>query len=116
MNISPTLLIVSFLGAVSLVFVPIRPDVAQAQTPFGGPITWIYPGCVNGIWAIVGPPRGGSYMWVPGTRSYREGPPRHTGQYLLGVAGGSVPCLVPCESGLCPIGYGQAIQFHGSSI
>ncbi len=108
-NIVVLLLVAVLFSAV------LSPEKTSAQVPFGGPITFIHE-CVNGIWVIVGAPAGGSYMWLPGTISYREGPPKHEGQYLLGMAGGGAPCLVPCEGGLCPIGWGMVIQFHGSSI
>jgi len=54
--------------------------------PFGGAITGIIKGCMNGItWVSIGPPRPGWYLHTPYTRTYEFGPPRHIGQYLLGL-------------------------------
>lgn len=63
--------------------------------PFGGQTSLVLP-CFNGvIWALVGPPIGGAFIWVPGaTQTYRNGPPAHSGQYLLGLAGPPYYCLV----------------------
>lgn len=89
--------------------------VPVAGGPFGGAITELFM-CVNGTRITVGPPVGGLFMYIPGTSfSYAFGPPRRVGQWLLGISGGMEPCLVPCESGLCPFGFGNVIIFHGSS-
>ena len=38
------------------------------------------------IWAGIGAPRGGNYIWAPGvTRTYEFGPPSRNGQWLLGL-------------------------------
>jgi len=38
------------------------------------------------IWAGIGAPRGGNYIWAPGvTRTYEFGPPSKNGQWLLGL-------------------------------
>lgn len=62
--------------------------------PFGGPIGTIRPCYNNAIYAAVGPPRGGPYIWTPATRTYQFGPPRRTGQYLLGLASAPYYCVV----------------------
>ena len=67
---------------------------AEAVVHFGGSITKII-GCVNTvIYARLGAPRGGPYLWSPTvTKTYQFGPPRHTGQWLLGNAGPSYFCI-----------------------
>lgn len=99
------------------------PITVTAQVPFGGPITFFNPICQTppAIWLVVGPPTPMNLMYVAGSFSYPQGPPAHTGQYLLGNAGaGFVPCIiwVPCGPSLCPItiGGGLPILFHGSSV
>lgn len=61
---------------------------------FGGPINIII-GCVNTvIYTVLGPPRGGPFLWSPSvTKTYSFGPPAHSGQWLLGEAGPSYFCV-----------------------
>ena len=68
--------------------------------------------CNTGILVFLSPPTPGFFMWVPGTVSYLDGPPLHPGQWLLGVAGPPMVCMV----GLFPVGAGLMILFHGSSL
>lgn len=83
-----------------------------AGIPFGGPITsMIF--CDNGaIYTILGPPTPGPYVWMPGTISFRYGPPSFVGQFLLGAS-------TPPPTGVClrwpTILYGSLIIMHGSS-
>ena len=83
--------------------------------PFGGQIITIFP-CANGLRLTLSAPTPGMYMYTPASFSYLNGPPSHTKQWLLGMAGPSYVCLVPCHVGLCPAGAGPAIIFHGSSL
>jgi len=86
--------VVAFLSfIVALSFVP---QLAFAF-PFGGPITQIIFCYNNAIYAAVGPPRGGPYIWTPETKTYKFGPPSHVGQYLLGLAAPPYYCLVSRE-------------------
>lgn len=66
------------------------------------------------IWAGIGPPRGGNYIWAPGvTRTYEFGPPSHTGQWLLGLYAPPYFCvarLLPLI--VCP---GIIMTMEGSS-
>lgn len=72
------------------------PGVSYAF-PFGGQISLVKP-CYNDvIFARVGPPRGGDYIWTFSTRTYQFGPPRHAGQWLLGLAGAPYYCLVSVQ-------------------
>ncbi|MEK7628517.1 MAG: hypothetical protein AAB421_03810 [Patescibacteria group bacterium] len=62
--------------------------------PFGGQAGIVRP-CYNQvIYASLGPPVGGPYIWSKGTRTYSFGPPRHAGQWLLGLAGAPYFCIV----------------------
>ncbi len=61
--------------------------------PFGGSINILLP-CYNAaIFSSVGAPRGGQYIWSPATRTYRFGPPRAVGQWLLGLASAPYYCV-----------------------
>ncbi len=69
------------------------PSVSHAA-PFGGQ-TMIHHYCYNSaIYALLGPPRGGPYIWTPATRTYQFGPPRRVGQWLLGLSGPPYYCIV----------------------
>ncbi len=78
---------------VSVLFVLVLPLFAHAF-PFGGAIGTIVPCYNNAIYASLGPPRGGPYIWTPATRTYQFGPPRHSGQWLLGLASAPYYCVV----------------------
>jgi hypothetical protein len=81
------------IAGIILALLMFAPATALAQ-PFGGPITQII-FCYNqAIYTVVGPPRGGIYIWTPGTKTYPFGPPAHAGQYLLGLYGAPYYCLV----------------------
>ena len=62
--------------------------------PFGGQINQIIFCYNNAIYANVGPPRGGPFIWTPSTRTYQFGPPTRSGQYLLGLAAPPYYCVV----------------------
>lgn len=62
--------------------------------PFGGQISQVIPCYNNAIYAVVGPPRGGQFIWTPATQTYRYGAPSHAGQWLLGLTGIPYYCLV----------------------
>jgi len=65
--------------------------------PFGGQIGQIVMCYNDAIYADLGPPRGGPFIWTPATRTYQFGPPAHSGQWLLGLAGAPYYCLVSVE-------------------
>ncbi len=74
----------------------ILPLKTNAAIQFGGSIQRII-GCVNNgvIYTLLGPPRGGEYIWSPTvTDTYAFGPPKRTGQWLLGNAAVSHFCIV----------------------
>jgi hypothetical protein len=92
------------------------PSRANAQLAFGGMILFIYYGCYEGNWIILGPPTPGSYMYTYGTLSYDYGPPSHIGQWLKGLYSGYLTCTIQCGPSPCVIGGGPIILFHGSSV
>ncbi|MFZ2555514.1 MAG: hypothetical protein WAZ27_04250 [Minisyncoccia bacterium] len=61
--------------------------------PFGGQITMVRPCYNNAIQVYLSAPRGGSFIWTPATKTYQFGPPRHTGQWLLGLASAPYYCV-----------------------
>lgn len=107
-----TLVILLISTAFALSFLPMERSYAQ---PFGGAITFLFPSCIEGIWLKLGPPTPGDYMYGAGSYSYLFGPPSHLGQWLLGLSGGFLTCSIPCHSGICVIGGGRLIIYHGSS-
>lgn len=86
---------------------------AAFALPFGGAIGTIVPCLNDAIFASVGAPRGGDYIWTPSTVTYQFGPPSHSGQWLLGLTGAPYYCLVS----IVPIIVwpGIAITMMGSS-
>lgn len=101
--------IAGFFAAIIALLFP----VAALAFPFGGAISTIIPCYNDAIYAAVGPPRGGEFIWTPSTVTYRFGPPSHAGQWLLGLAGAPYYCLVS----IVPINVipGIAITMMGSS-
>lgn len=65
--------------------------------PFGGSIGQIIFCYNDAIWSNVGPPRGGQFIWTPSTKTYQFGPPRHSGQWLLGLAAPPYYCVVSID-------------------
>ncbi len=62
--------------------------------PFGGAIGTIRPCYNNAIYAGLGPPRGGPYIWTAASKTYQFGRPRRAGQWLLGLASAPYFCVV----------------------
>ncbi|HET8581352.1 MAG TPA: hypothetical protein VFL98_02710 [Candidatus Paceibacterota bacterium] len=88
------LLIAAVLGlAVIGAFSAWSPRIADAF-PFGGQASIVQPCFNDAIYVLLGPPRGGAFIWTPGTKTYEFGPPRHAGQWLLGLAGAPYMCIV----------------------
>ena len=78
----------------SFLTVALVPQKAEAF-PWGGQFKQVIFCFNNVIWALTGPPRGGKYIWVPGsTRTYDYGPPAHAGQWGLGLAAPPYFCIV----------------------
>ncbi len=62
--------------------------------PFGGQASIVLRCVYNStIFARLGPPIGGDYVWTTATKTYQFGPPTHAGQWLLGLAGAPYYCI-----------------------
>ncbi len=67
--------------------------VVTSAFPFGGRIT-LFHVCYNEtIFARLSAPVPGDYVWTTATRTYQFGPPRASGQWLLGLTGIPFDCL-----------------------
>jgi hypothetical protein len=101
----------------SILFVTILislPNISNAQLmPFGGQVVTVQP-CNTGLLLYVKTPLMGvlPYMWLTGNLPYLMNVPPHPGQYLLGMSGAILPCIL----GIVPIGAGPVILYHGSSL
>ncbi len=80
-------------GVCAAIIIGLLPMTAFAF-PFGGQASMVIPCYNNAIYALLGPPIGGPYLWTPSTQTYQFGPPTHSGQWLLGNAGPPYFCLV----------------------
>lgn len=97
------------IAAISLYLTPL----SALAKEFGGQTSVVLP-CYNAaIYTVVGPPRGGTYIWTPSTKTYSNGPPTHPGQWLIGLTG--VPYI--CLAWIVPIIVipGISISMMGSS-
>lgn len=89
------------------------PLVAYAF-PFGGRASIVLKCIYNStIYANLGPPRGGEYIWTTNTKTYQFGPPTYAGQWLLGLAGAPYYCIYKISP--LTIYTGIAITMMGSS-
>ena len=92
--------------------------IAPGIKPFGGQILTILKCYDNAGWTIsLGPPRGGQFVYIPGSsKSYLFGPPSHPGQWLLGVAGSNHNCDIDPNPKSYVNRPGNLILFHGSTL
>lgn len=91
----------------------LSPLVADAF-PFGGQANTVLQCPYNStIYANLGPPRGGEYIWTTATKTYLFGPPQRAGQWLLGLAGAPYYCIYSVQPII--IYTGVAITMHGRS-
>lgn len=90
------------------------PTSVSAQVSFGGYITFFNPICETPPGAFM-TTTAIPLMYVPGTISFLAGPPRGTGQALLGIFGGYLPCIIWPGPTPVKIGGGPYIILHGSS-
>jgi hypothetical protein len=65
--------------------------------PFGGQASIVRPCYNQAIYSMLGPPRGGPFIWTGSTRTYQFGPPSHAGQWLLGLAGAPYFCIIKIQ-------------------
>lgn len=93
-----------------IIFIP--PFVAEAR-PFGGQASEVHDCFNRTIYVVLGPPRGGIFVWTFSTHSYAFGPPRHAGQWLLGLSGVPYICLYTIDP--IDIRAADTIIMHGSS-
>ena len=90
MKVLGALLLILGVFVVASIFAPI---VANAF-PFGGQIQNLIR-CKNAVtYVTLSAPNPGPYIWTPSTRTYDFGPPQHGGQWLLGLAGAPIACVV----------------------
>lgn len=83
--------------------------------PFGGIVLVTIPcPCSANAMLIVGPPRGGRFMLDFGSKLYSKYQP-FTGHWVLGLADGFSPCLIPILIGCTSIGGGSRIRMLGTS-
>lgn len=82
--------VLSFL----FVFVLLATPLETFAFPFGGQANSVVPCYNQAILARLGPPIGGNYLWSPSTKTYQFGPPRHAGQWLLGLAQTPWYCII----------------------
>ena len=101
------------LMTVLALIILLLPFFARAY-PFGGQARIVLPCYYNQtIYANLGPPSGGKYIWTTATKTYLFGPPRHAGQWLLGLAGAPYYCIY--KRAPLTIYTGSAIIMMGSS-
>lgn len=100
--------VASLVGIITLA----SPLVALAF-PFGGQASIVVPCYNQAIYANLGPPRGGPFVWTPSTKTYQFGPPTHAGQWLLGLAGAPYFCVVTIQP--VNVWAGTYITMMGSS-
>lgn len=82
--------------------------------PFGGRASTVLDCVYNStIYVNLGPPRGGEYIWTTGTKTYQFGPPRSSGQWILGLAAPPYYCIYKISP--LTIYTGIAITMMGSS-
>ena len=81
---------------VATLFILSMPAIALAY-PFGGQASIVIPCFDDAIYANLGAPAGGPFVWTPATETFRFGPPTHAGQWLLGTAGPLYLCLVSID-------------------
>ncbi len=100
---------IAFLAAFAIVAAPL----AAHAFPFGGQAGRVIPCYNQAILADLGPPVGGKYLWSPATRTYQFGPPRHSGQWLLGLAQTPWYCIITYQP--LTVESGTHIMMMGSS-
>ncbi|OGZ08518.1 MAG: hypothetical protein A3C93_04040 [Candidatus Lloydbacteria bacterium RIFCSPHIGHO2_02_FULL_54_17] len=113
-------LIVLFVAASAFALFPTS---AEAQSPpyipFGGlSLSVIWCICSFNLWIMVGPPRGGSFIYQPGaTILYLFGQIFRPGVWLLGLASPTpIPCVQYVGISCAPIAMGLPMLIVGTSM
>lgn len=101
----------NIIGA--LVCATLAAPLVASAFPFGGQASTVVPCYNQAIYAGLGPPRGGPFVWTPSTKTYQFGPPTHAGQWLLGLAGAPYFCVVSIQPVI--VWPGTYITMMGSS-
>ncbi len=99
--------------AIATTLIVLATPLSALAFPFGGQISTVVPCYNQAIFARIGPPRGGDYVWTPATKLYQFGPPSFVGQWLLGLASAPYYCIVSIEPVI--VWPGTAIDMMGSS-
>ena len=81
--------------------------------PFGGQASIVAPCYNQAIYANLGPPRGGPYIWTTSTKTYQFGAPTHSGPGPLGLAGAPYYCIISIQPVI--VWPGTYITMMGSS-
>lgn len=87
---------------------------AYAIVGFGGKIIKSFP-CLNGVYLLVSPPVGGSFLFPYGAKLYPHFQLR-PGVWVLGIFAPGGVCLVPSFFGVTPIPVQGTILFLGTSM
>lgn len=88
--------------------------------PFGGRVAFIFPcTCTPGLLQIVvGPPKPGTFMIVPGASRVFSSGPVLPGNWVLGTAlrPVKIPCLIGAPPFCLPLGISSFVTVIGSSL
>lgn len=74
-----------FSGAIAGACMALMPCAAYAL-PIGGQVSQLLPCYNTAIYAYLGPPLGGPYIWIPATETFPNGAPSFIGQWVIGTA------------------------------
>lgn len=96
-----------------IAFAALLLPLAAEAFPFGGQASIVVPCYNQAIYANLGAPRGGPYVWTESTKTYQYGPPVKAGQWLLGLASAPYYCIVSISPVI--VWPGTAISMMGSS-
>ncbi len=80
--------------SILLLFAALSLPVPSRAALLGGQTSVVLPCIYNAtIYAVVGPPYGGAFVWTTATKTYPFGAPRRSGQWLLGLSGVPYFCI-----------------------
>ena len=101
----------------------LMPSVANALSipsgfggAFGGKILTVIPcTCTRSLLLIVGPPKGGLFLYVPGLSRLYQNFSLIPGRWILGTSIGKAPCLTGFPPVCIPTGSGAIIRKIGTN-